>query len=188
MLAHLLQLLNIFFINISKVFETKMAPGRCTRQRTMTITGSIAAPLTSDNPSQHSPEDAENVGNVLALRRQLLEIRNVLFIFLLLLFKNNCILKIFIRIFSFVASRTLRKGRGKTRGVAVAEAIDATGGRIKITFPPGKLTPVGGWAKSWKSELGVICRTLAPITCKGWKKMIKEDKQVIYDRIVVSDK
>uniref|UniRef100_A0A5B7A1Q0 Uncharacterized protein n=1 Tax=Davidia involucrata TaxID=16924 RepID=A0A5B7A1Q0_DAVIN len=86
---------------------------------------------------------------------------------------------------SSVASTISRKGLGKSKNLALQNAIKQNGGnRIKIEIPPHLMMPVGEYHQLFKTELGIICRMHAPyMTATCWDEVTPEDLQRWHDRI-----
>ncbi|KAK9118419.1 hypothetical protein Scep_016512 [Stephania cephalantha] len=82
----------------------------------------------------------------------------------------------------------IKKGRGKAKNVALDQYLAKSNGiKPKVNIPDGKLKPVGAWAAEFMTELGIICRTYAPIRVAQWKKVEQKDKEQIYNLIRVSN-
>ncbi|KAK9101113.1 hypothetical protein Scep_024543 [Stephania cephalantha] len=86
-------------------------------------------------------------------------------------------------------SGQIKKGRGKAKNVALDQYLAKSNGiKPKVNIPDGKLKPVGAWAAEFTTELGIICRTYAPIRVVQWKKVEQKDKEKIYNLIRVMNK
>ncbi|KAK9149056.1 hypothetical protein Scep_007813 [Stephania cephalantha] len=78
----------------------------------------------------------------------------------------------------------IKNERGKAKNVALDQHLAKSNGiKPKVNIPDGKLKPVGAWAAEFTTELGIICRTYAPIRVAQWKKVEQKDKEQIYDLI-----
>ncbi|KAK9142534.1 hypothetical protein Syun_011934 [Stephania yunnanensis] len=83
-------------------------------------------------------------------------------------------------------SGQIKKGCGKAKNVALDQYLAKSNGiKPKVNIPDGKLKPVGAWAAEFTTELGIICRTYAPIRVAQWKKVEQKDKEQIYNLIRV---
>lgn len=80
-------------------------------------------------------------------------------------------------------STSSRKGRGKAKNQALTDHIKATGQKPRIEIPVGLARPVGKWSREFVSEVGIICRTYAPLTCYNWKSMKKHQRKAFHERI-----
>ena len=88
--------------------------------------------------------------------------------------------------FFLLASTTIsRRGRGRSKNISLTKLIKDTGQKLRIEIPKGLSRPVGKYAKQFKTEVGIICRTYAPLACSTWPTVKQEDRQIFYDRILV---
>ncbi|KAJ8629731.1 hypothetical protein MRB53_023054 [Persea americana] len=85
---------------------------------------------------------------------------------------------------SSVASTSTRRGRGRSKNISLTSHIKDTGQKLRIEIPEGLLRPVGKYAKQIKTEVGIICRTYAPLTCSTWPAVKQQQRQIFYDRIL----
>lgn len=59
-------------------------------------------------------------------------------------------------------------------------------GRLHVDIPIDKGGPVGENAEKFVSELGFIVRNFAPLQVRRWSEIIEEDKNTLYDRLLVT--
>ncbi|XP_059637212.1 uncharacterized protein LOC132279301 [Cornus florida] len=75
---------------------------------------------------------------------------------------------------------TSKTKRCKTTGVALATSLAKKGPKPVVIFRKGQHRLVGGWAKNFGTEVGLICRTRAPITCGTWLHVDEATNDVLY--------
>ncbi|RWR86313.1 Transposase, Ptta/En/Spm, plant [Cinnamomum micranthum f. kanehirae] len=83
-----------------------------------------------------------------------------------------------------IASTSTRRGRGRSKNISLTKLIKDTGQKLRIEIPEGLSRPVGKYAKEFKTEVGIICRTYAPLACYTWPTVKQEHRQIFYDRIL----
>ena len=86
--------------------------------------------------------------------------------------------------FCVAATSSSRRGRGLTRGVGL-ETIVCRARRLHVDIPIDKESSVGENAEKFVLELEFIFRNFAPLQVRGWSEITKEDKNHLYDRILV---
>jgi len=75
---------------------------------------------------------------------------------------------------------------GVTRGVVLHRVIEASGGRIPISWDPFPGKPVGKVANLFSSEIGTLVRQTIPLTCKGKKHIPDDIYTTIIERLLVN--
>ena len=76
--------------------------------------------------------------------------------------------------------------RGVTQGVGLYRVIEATGGRIPISWDPYPGKPVGKVANIFSSEIRTLVRQTIPLSCKGKKHIPNDIYTTIIERLLVS--
>jgi len=77
--------------------------------------------------------------------------------------------------------------RGVTQGVGLYRVIEATGGRIPISWDPYPGKPVGKVANIFSSEIRTLVRQTILLTCKVKKYILDDIYTTIIERLLVSN-
>ncbi|KAA8547255.1 hypothetical protein F0562_003880 [Nyssa sinensis] len=78
-----------------------------------------------------------------------------------------------------------QKGRGMSKNNTLNKLIHDTGNNLKVEMPLHLETPVGKVAAVFKTEVGIISRDHAPISCAKWKYVQDSKRLTLYKRIEV---
>ncbi|KAK9265742.1 hypothetical protein L1049_027303 [Liquidambar formosana] len=83
------------------------------------------------------------------------------------------------------SSNSSKKGRGPSTNAALDKATSG-GRKVFLDIPDNKVKPVGQWASSFATEVGIICRTWANPSMEKWGDISTEDKDFMCKKILAS--
>lgn len=80
-----------------------------------------------------------------------------------------------------------RKGRGLTRGKGTDDIVSAAG-KISLEISKTMGRAIGNQQARLASECGYVVRSFAPLRYKRWIDIPNEEKNKLYDRVLVCHK